>query len=362
MRTKSLIYEIIRLMNIAKSMKRGVIRSFMVAAAMTSGLSSAAIEPTWSVDFGAVFDNREGDGKMYKSETYFFTTLAPEIGLKFTSKDRIAGGVVWTQHFENEVKKGRILPTVYYRHDSDKWSFSMGMFPRKQLREPLPGFLWCDSLAYFQRNIRGALVQYNHAKGFFDAYIDWRQMQRSDKREAFNIVFHGEWRPLRKPFLVGASLMMNHLAKSKNNKLEESMVDNFLVNPYIGYDFTKSAPLDSLCVKLGAVSTIERHRGHSGWQTPVGGWLEVCGEWKFLGLRNSLYWGGKLFPLYGEYGSLLYQGESYYQSSFYDRVDVYAKVYGNKYMNLEAQLNFNIAKGSFMFYQRLILNIELGNL
>ena len=351
-------------MNDNKKISDWIGKRIAVLAVLVAGCLSAAfgIEPTWNVDFGAVFDNREGDGKMYGSETFFFTTLAPEVGLKFTPNDRIAGGAVWTQHFENEVKEGRVVPTLYYRHESEKWKFSMGMFPRTQLHEPLPGFLWCDSLAYFQRNIRGALVQYNHEKGFFDAYIDWRQMQRATKREAFNIVFHGEWHPKKSPFLLGAHLMMNHLAKSKENKETQSVVDNFLVNPYLGFDFSKRVPIDSLCVKMGAVTTIERHRGHTGWDVPIGGWLEACGEWKFLGVRNSLYLGEKLFPLYGELGSLLYQGESYYQSSFYDRLDIYGKIYGNKYMNLEAQLNFNFAKGSFMFYQRLILNVSLGNL
>ncbi|MBD5355546.1 MAG: hypothetical protein HDR88_00850 [Bacteroides sp.] len=321
-----------------------------------------AVEPTWSIDFGSVFDNREGDEKMNKARTFFFTTLAPEIGIKFTPKDRIAGGAVWNQPLENSVKDGKIIPTLYYRHESDTWKFSMGMFPRTQLREPLPGFLWCDSLAYFQRNIRGALVQYNHEKGFFDAYIDWRQMQKHVKREAFNIVFHGEWHPKKTSFLIGAHLMMNHLAKSKTHGLYESVVDNFLVNPYIGFDFGSHSLLDSLCVKFGSLTTIERHRTHTGWSASGGGWIEACGEWKFLGLRNSLYVGKELFPLYSEFGALLYQGEAYYQSSFYDRLDLYGKIYKNKFMELEAQLNFNFAKGGFMFYQRLILDIHFGNL
>lgn len=321
-----------------------------------------AVEPTWSVDFGSVFDNREGDGKMSNEKTFFFTTLAPEIGLKFTSKDRIAGGAVWNQPLENGVRDGKIMPTLYYRHESDTWKFSMGMFPRTQLREPLPGFLWCDSLAYFQRNIRGVLVQYNHEKGFFDAYVDWRQMQKHVKREAFNIVFHGEWHPKKTPFLIGGHLMMNHLARSKNTGPHESVVDNFLVNPYVGLRIGKGSVLDSLSVRMGPLTTIERHRTHTGWSTPTGGWIEACGEWKFLGLRNSLYMGKKLFPMYDEFGALLYQGEPYYQSSFYDRVDLYGKIYKNKFMNLEAQLNFNFAKGSFMFYQRLIVDIHLSNL
>lgn len=323
-----------------------------------------AIKPTWSVDFGSTFDNREGDGNMVRAETYFFTTLAPEVGLQFTAKDRISGGAVWIQPLENGIKDGRIHPTLYYRHEGEKWKFSMGMFPRTQLREPLPGFIWSDSLTYFQKNIRGALVQYGEKNGFFDAYIDWRSHQSDIRREAFNILFHGEYRPKGRAFIMGAHLLMNHFAKSRNAGATQGVVDNFLINPYVGVDLSRSRILlDSLVIKGGILQTVERHRLTSkGWNCPGGLWTDVTMEWRILGLRNSLYIGGKdLLPLYGEFGSLLYQGEAYYQSCFYDRLDIYGHIYRNKYMNLEAQLNFNFAKNNFMFYQRLILNIFIGS-
>lgn len=322
-----------------------------------------AIEPTWEVNLGSVFDNREGDAMMNHAKTFFFVTLAPEVGLKFTDKDRIAGGAVWTQPLENGIKNGKIIPTLYYRHESDTWNFSMGMFPRTQLREPLPGFMWCDSLAYFQRNIRGALVQYSHRKGFFDAYIDWRGMQSETTREAFNIVFHGEWRPKNNLFLIGSHAMMNHLARRVNSPENEKVVDNFVVNPFVGLDFSHKTPLDSLIVKAGGVVSLERNRADDiGWRTPAGLWLDIVAEWKFLGIKNSLYAGGKLFPEYGLLGTELYQGEPFYRSSFYNRTDIYARILKNKYMNLEAQLNFNFAKNNFIFYQRIILDIHVGNI
>lgn len=321
-----------------------------------------AIEPTWEINMGSLFDNREGDAGMTNPKTYFMVTLAPEIGLKFTQYDRIAGGAVWNQPLENGVKDGKIVPILYYRHESDSWNFSMGMFPRTQLREPMPGFLWCDSLAYFQQNIRGALVQYNHRKGFFDAFIDWRGMQTETRREAFNIVFHGEFKPQGETFLLGSHLMMNHLAKTKHPDESQSVIDNFLINPYIGVDFSRKTALDSLVLKAGGLMTIERNRGDDeGWRVPGGLWVDLVAEWKFLGFKNSLYAGGKLFPEYDLFGSQLYLGEPFYQSSFYNRTDIYAKIIQNKYINLEAQLNFNSAKKNFIFYQRLILDIHLGN-
>lgn len=313
---------------------------------------------TWSVDFNSVFDNREGDRKITDPKTYFFTVLAPEIGVQLTKKDRIAGGVVWTQHLTNDWDDGKVNPTLYYRHESKRWSFSMGMFPRTQLRRQLPGFLWCDSLTYFQRNIRGALVQYNMRHGWIEAYLDWRGMQSSTRREAFNIVVHGEGAPKGGIFLVGGNAMMNHFALQKNAPADQHIVDNFLVNPYVGLDFSRKTALDSLVIKAGALLTVERNRANEeGWKTPAGGWLEIVGEWRWLGLKNSFYMGGKLFPSYSEFGAELYQGEPFYQTSFYNRTDVYAKILQNRYVDLQASLDFNFTEDSFIFYQRLLLRV-----
>lgn len=340
-------------------MKRLLIFWFI---SLSTFFSILAVEPTWRIDLGSVFDNREGDDKMYEDKTFFLITLAPEIGLRLGKTDRIAGGAVWTQPLENGVKDSRIIPTLYYRHDGEKWKFSMGLFPMTQLMEPLQGFLWADSLAYFQRNLRGALVQYQQPTGFFEAYIDWRAHQTDTRREAFNIMAHGQWRPKTGLVIGGLRALMNHFAKTRHADDSQSIVDNFLINPYLGIDLSKKTVLDSLQIRAGALLTVERFREYDGWKTPGGLWIDATFEWKFLGLRNSLYTGGKLFPLYSRFGTLLYQGESYYQSDFYDRADIYAKVYKTKAVDLEAQLNFNFARSNFMFYQRLILNINIGNI
>lgn len=348
-----------------RNFKKLTIAAFLLPVSIVSAHAENRefkLTPTWDIDFGMVFDNREGDGKISKDKTYLFSTLAPEIGLRFSPTDRIAGGVVWNQPLENGVKDGRVVPTLYYRHEGKKWHFSFGMFPRTQLHEKLPGFLCSDSLAYFQRNIRGALVQYQGKNGFIDFYMDWRAQQTETRREAFNLVLHGDWRPARKMFLAGGHVMMNHFAKTKHPDESQRIVDNFLVNPYVGIDASRHTPLDSLIFKAGALMTIERNREFSQWDTPAGFWMEMVAEWKCLGIKNSLYTGGKLFPLYDRFGALLYQGEAYYKTKFYNRTDVYVDILHNKYMNLRGELNFNVASGSFMFYQRLMLDINIGNM
>lgn len=344
---------------------RFLTRAFAVLLTAVSCAPLAAQELTWDVDFASVFDNREGSNRYTDTKTFFFTNLAPEIGLRFSEKDRIAGGVVWNQPIGCEWEGARVSPTLYYRRVDGPWRFSMGMFPRRQLREEMPSFLWSDSLSYHQNNIRGVLVQYERpGRGFFDAYVDWRGMQTATQREAFNIVFHGRWYPRREGvFFFGAHAMMNHFALSRENKENQHIVDNFLANPYVGTDLSRVTPLDSLRVRAGLLLTIERNRANpdDSWQTPCGGWLEVIAQYRRFGIKNSLYAGGKLFPSYLDFGAKLYQGEPFYRSCLYNRTDVWADIIRGDRLGLRASLDFHVTSDSFIFYQRLILRVNIGS-
>ncbi len=365
-----------------------LIKFALVVAAFVLPQLSRGVEPTWEVDFSSVFDNREGDHDVTATKTFFFTNLAPEVGLKFSPEDRIAGGVVWFQPIGCQWEGHRLSPTLYYRHEGRRWRFSMGMFPRKQLTEELPGFLWSDSLSYSQNNIRGAMAQYVGTKGYFDAYIDWRGMQTRSQREAFNIVFHGQMSPRSNWFNFGGYLQMNHYALQKDAPADQHIVDNFLVNPYVGADLGRAVGTDSLTVRAGLLMTIERNRAREdrGWDTPAGLYVEAVGEWRWLGVKNPLYVGKPLFPSYdypspsfldndaphateeeiatnpvvwSPMGPGLYQGEPFYQKCFYDRLDIYAYILRKKHVSLLASLDFNFTPSSFIFYQRLLLRVTL---
>ena len=329
-------------------------------------LAASAQKFTWEIDFKSVFDNREGDNDYTPTETYFLAQLAPEVGLKFGSRNRIAGGAVWNQPIGKEWRDAKVSPTLYFRHEAPRWSFSMGMFPRKQLHEELPNFLWNDSLSYYQRNIRGALVQYYKGKSFVDLYLDWRQMQTTKGREAFNIVLHGQWQPGKSPFFFGGHAMMNHYALTKNSGPDQHIVDNFVINPYAGADFSHKTVLDSLRVRTGMLMTIERNRANGYWTHPMGFWIDVRAEWRWLGLYNSFYTGQRQQPSRVPFWqpttivpSQLYQGEPYYGASLYNRTDLYARIIRSRYVHLTASLDFNVTRTTFTFYQKLTLTLHL---
>lgn len=339
----------------------------------------------WNVDFESVFDNREGDHDVTATKTWFFTRLSPEVGLKFDLCDRIAGGVVWYQPIGCEWDGHRVSPTLYYRHSGERWRFSMGMFPRKQLIEQMPNYLWSDSLQYTQANIRGAMVQYAGTRGWMDFYVDWRGMQTRRQREAFNIVFHGQMTPGPEWLSFGGFALMNHYALQKDPPADQHIVDNFLVNPYVGVDLRERLSTDSLSIRAGFLMTIERNRAipDGKWEMPAGFNLDVVWQYRWFGIKNTLYVGKPLFPsydypdpsfgrngevmegananpvIYNPMGPGLYLGEPFYQKKFYDRLNLFADILRTRYVGLRASLDFNFTPGSMIFYQRLILKVNL---
>ena len=316
----------------------------------------------WGVGFGTIFDNREGNTPFATSKTFFLTQLSPEIGVSTDNGEHsVLGGVVWTQPIGCEWEGHRISPTLYYMYTGNSLKGFLGMFPRERLFRKVPDYIWNDSSYYVQKNIRGAGIEYINEKGFFQAILDWRGMQTENQREAFNIIAMGEWWSERHvPLIAGATAMMNHLACRKEPHDDEGVVDNFLFNPYVGLNIKKwASTIDSLEIRAGVLGSMTRDRIlESRWKIPVGFWFLTDFRWKWLGIKEELYVGGKFFPYYSVYGSLLDQGEPYYASSFYSRTELQWHIMNKSFIKLTASLDFNFAGSDLLFYQRLILNIN----
>jgi undecaprenyl-diphosphatase len=348
----------------ASSKGHAPVATAMVLLAIGAAAPAATAQRlAWGVEFGSVFDNREGSTAYAPAETFFLTQLAPEIGLKLDAAGQhaVMGGVAWTQPIGSEWDDYRLSPTLYYRYRSAHWSGSMGMFPRTQLLRELPNYLASDSTRYFQHNIRGAMLQYQADNGFFEALIDWRGMQSETRREAFAIIAQGEWQQRKSHFLAGGVAMMNHLAKQKNAPADQFVVDNLLANPYVGVNFANLAPLSELTLKVGALGSLTRDRGAGDWLSSVGLWVDLNAQWWRLGLQNTLYCGNKpLFPLYSTFGTTLNDGEPYYASKLYNRTSLTGLILkrGDS-VELKASVDFNFTQHEYNCYQRLILKVTI---
>lgn len=316
----------------------------------------------WKVNFMTHFDNRECDAKYARNDTYFFTRLAPEVGLSLQDgKHSIMGGVVWVQPIGCEWDGNKVSPVLYYKYKTKNLNFGLGFVPRSNLKDGLPNFLESDSVRYFQYTFRGGLVNYETEKGYFKGVIDWRGMRGADRREAFCIIAGGEWNILKRNLYFGGIGMVNHLALTYPVGENQFVIDNMLANLYMGTDLAQYTPFKRLSLNVGFLGSINRDRGDKKWLNSGGLWLDFHAEWWRLRLKNTTFLGSApLFPLYSRYGCLLYDGEPYYASKYYDRLTVGGVLLKwRNIVELTADLDFNFAQRNMTFAQKLSLHVNI---
>lgn len=360
----------------------------------------------WGVDARTVFDNREGDQTYSPQQTIFFSRLSPSLGVRFgksehekinndgikkkyTDVHKLVAGTHYIQPIGIGYKENKFIPTAYYtfshkvvkevKRDSSVlridgtntpdfkvWSVSFGMIPRR-LSYRLPEILWSDSMDYYNPNIRGILLQCTKNNlAFHEISLDWRSLQSADQREAFNVnynvrkYFHRYLRGIS-PFFIGGNAQLNHLAKRNPAPEGEGVNDDMFAYPYIGWDFSDKTVFDRFRIKAGYAVSFDRCRAIGDWEVDGGLLADLHLLWKKIGIIETLYAGNKQFPLYPMYGSLLNMGDPHYQSSVYSKTSVYSPIVENRYVSFGAFLDFHVTKEGTSCYQRVVLNVNLGN-
>ncbi|MBR1543894.1 MAG: hypothetical protein IJ626_03260, partial [Muribaculaceae bacterium] len=121
---------------------------------------AGAQEFVWSVDYTALFCNREGGDAQTPHQTFLHMRLAPAVGLSIMDGTHsFIGGITYTQPLNNNWEGHKVTPTFYYLLRHRGWHFAMGFVPRTLLAEQAPRYMWSDSISYHQPNVRGVLVQ-----------------------------------------------------------------------------------------------------------------------------------------------------------------------------------------------------------
>lgn len=378
----------------------------------------------WGVDAETVFDNREGDQTYSPQQTIFFSRLSPSFGVRFgksehekinndgikkkyTDVHKLVAGTHYIQPIGIGYKENKFVPTAYYtlshkiaigqdlpkddttrdttkdscvarscshvssiyshKENRKSWTASFGMIPRR-FTYGRPLILWSDSMDYYNPNIRGILLQFERIKRnntliYHELSLDWRSLQSAEQREAFNVNYTGQKlvSKRRSYWYFGGNAQLNHLAKRNPAPEGEGVNDDMFVYPYVGgewgrYDYFK------FYLKTGYAVSFDRCRAFEDWN--VDGGLLALFEilWrKKIGIIETLYAGNKQFPLYPMYGSLLNMGDPHYQSSFYSLTSIYSPIVHNRHVSFGAFLDFHVTKEGTSCYQRVVLNVNLGN-
>ena len=166
-------------------------------------------------------------------------------------------------------------------------------------------------------------------------------------------------------FYGGYHLSMYHHAGTIT---EDGVVDNILLHPHIGADFSKMTGLEKLSLQVGWLQAFQNDRKYVGeYVTPGGAQIELKVQMWKLGIFNTLYAGKNLMPYYVadpslDYGPGLYWGEPWYrtENNIYDRLEIYWQPIRNDIMKLRVASVHHFDGKKWGWQQKVLFSIDLG--
>ena len=353
-----------------------ILMSFCGIKAGAQSADSSKVDFVYDVRFDMDFDNREfARNKFSPSMTIFGARLTPSVGVSVKQSGGISHkvmlGVDAMKNFgapDDSTLKEEV--TLYYilEKKADKTAFSLqaGVFPRSSMEAYYSEAFFSDSLKFYDNNLEGVLLKLRRPKAYFEFGCDWMGQYSRNNRERF-MVFSGGSGKIFQFLEYGYSAYMYHYANSGKVK---GVVDNFLLNPYIRFDFADMTGLQALSLRAGWLQTMQNDRKNLGHYMFSGGAdveLDVrC--WNF-GVRNNFYFGKTLMPLYHikdtsgmSYSNNLYFGDPFfrvnddgtYGAGFYNRAEAYYSLNLNDYLKLRATAAFHFNHTGYLGCQQML--------
>lgn len=277
------------------------------------------------VDFTTYFDNFEYTGtSLGESGTFFSARLTPKVGIEWDERNSLVIGADLYTDFGNEsrfISKAR--PQLYYRFAAPKVRAYAGIFDRKEMIGYYSELFFSDEARFYENRVQGIMGQYIGQRGYAELSIDWCGMYSAEARERFRVLSAGRYRFLRDNLLYGGyALQVFHFAGSE--QIVGSVVDNIIVNPYVGSAFDAFFHFD---IKLHAIITMQRDRAvEDKMQYPAGALFQLrMSRWGVY-LEEHIYTGRNLMPYYYAapnpdfatgYGSGLYSGSTMFGTQPY---------------------------------------------
>ena len=278
-------------------------------------------------DFNFDFDNTEYSGSnLGPSETLFGASLAPALRYVWSEKHSLGAGVNMQKMFGSVHFLDKIDLIAYYQFRNENYSALAGLFRRDKLIGRYSEAFFSNAWLVNNRVVQGLALQYTDKIGFAELVADWNGMYSAECREQFRILFSGEGR-FAKVMYAGATASMHHYANRAD--FQYNVVDDIVVNPYIGVDFKAFFDFD---IRLGYLQSLQRDRlTGGGWQTPYGTELYFrMSRWGVF-ISNNFYIGDDLMPLYNSvgkegtpYGADLYAADPFYrtENTIYNRTGI----------------------------------------
>jgi hypothetical protein len=273
---------------------------------------------TGSVDFHfnalGWLDNREYKAFIPRSRTYSGTRTEIDFGLNIDSLNHFVVGTNAIHEFGAVPYFLNAVPVAYYNFKNAHWLFNVGEFPRAGLIDDYPRAMLNDTLMYYRPNVEGLLAKYSATNFTETGWIDWVSRQTDTQREEFLFGAEGKYTPdTEDPFYIRNYFLEEHDAGAAILQPDDHIFDNAALEIRLGLDFSHKTVFDSLSFEAGNLSSFLRERGVTGWQTKNGFVFSAYAGYHRFGILEEFYKGQ---------GSIIYYGDSYYEKSFYNRIDL----------------------------------------
>ena len=259
-------------------------------------------------------DNREYKAFIPRSRTYSGTRTELDLGLHVDSGNMFVVGTNAIHEFGAQPYFLSAVPIAYYHFKSKTWLFNAGEFPREGLIDDYPRAMLNDTLMYYRPNVEGLLARYTGTHLWQTGFIDWLSRQTDTQREEFMFGAEGAYKPNPTGiFYVRDYFFLEHDAGAAILLPTDHIFDNGAVELRLGLNFGHKTFLDSLYFEAGNLTSFLRERGIDGWQLSNGFVFTAYGSYHKFAVLEEFYKGQ---------GSIIYYGDSYYEKTFYNRIDV----------------------------------------
>ena len=342
----------------------------------------------YDVGFDFRFDNREYDrSPLSASMTIFGARLTPSAGISIKpsqdSEHRIMAGVDIMKNFGDSASNAGLFReiTLYYkwrqRTGRTEMTLVAGVFPRSEMRGNYSTAFFSDSLKFNDPNLEGLILGFRRPKAYYELGCDWMGKFGRNTRERFMIFSSGEARLAGESLLLGYAGTLYHYASSGS---VWGVVDNILLNPYVGTDLSRASGIQSLRITLGWLQSFQNDRRNIGnYIFPHGAELFFdVRNWN-AGIANRFYYGSGLMPYYGYadaagamYGNSLYLGDPFWRlglsdrhggCGIYDRLDLYYEPRIAPFLNLRVEISLHFNENMFAGWQQTVsLRFDLESL
>ncbi len=322
--------------------------------------------------FNLFIDNLENSLPYDKTRTFTALSVAPEIGIHWDDHHSIMVGVSLVRDFEKDSELTDQELIAYYKYRGDKLSFLGGVFNRNNVIGHYPRSFFNERSNFYNNVISGLMLQYKGERGgYVELYSDWYGGSVENYFDEFMVNGSARQPLFGGVAFVGGAAQLTHYKNAPFLAVEPLpanayLFERILYNIYVGVNLERALPFfDCATLSLGLLGDSENIRLYDdtqNWNTYLGASVDLDLRYRGFGFKNSLYMGNSQMPFYSIYGSdAFYWGSPFYQSQFYNRVDLYY-LWKMRFMQVHTNVIFNFTDESLAAQQLVTVSFNISQL